>query len=231
MGIDGIADGVGIARVVRRAKTRRNLNHTGTWGNVVETTICLDDSMLVREVQSGNTRAFEELVYQHDRAILRLALRLTSSESDAQDLYQEALTKAYKKLATFRFECSFSTWLYRIATNVCLDCLRKSRKSKQTTSVAVNAEGEEHDLLDQIPDPHAANPEQHLLNQELADHIADALHALAPRERIVFELKHYHGLRLRNAAAILSITEEAAKTVLFRARQKLRSRLAGVHAK
>jgi len=201
------------------------------WGNVLETTICLDDGMLVREVQLGNAAAFEELVCHHDQAILRLALRIGGSERDAQDIYQEALTKAYKKLATFRFECSFSTWLYRIATNVCLDYLRNNRKRKENSPIAVNAQGEEHDLLDQIPDPHAANPEQHLLNQELADHIADALRALAPRERMVFELKHYHGVRLRTAAAILSITEQAAKNVLFRARQKLRSRLAGVYAK
>src|SRR5579872_41499 len=191
------------------------------WGNVLETTICLDDGMLVREVQLGNAAAFEELVCHHDQAILRLALRIGGSERDAQDIYQEALTKAYKKLATFRFECSFSTWLYRIATNVCLDYLRNNRKRKENSPIAVNAQGEEHDLLDQIPDPHAANPEQHLLNQELADHIADALRALAPRERMVFELKHYHGVRLRTAAAILSITEQAAKNVLFRARQKL----------
>jgi RNA polymerase sigma-70 factor (ECF subfamily) len=198
---------------------------------VVETTVCLDDVLLVRKVQHGNAAAFEELVCHHDRAVLRLALHLTGSESDAQDLYQEALIKAYQKLSGFRFECTFSTWLYRIVTNVCLDYLRRSRKRKENTPVAVNAEDEEHDSLDQIPDPHAANPEQHLMNQQLANRIACALHVLTPRERTVFELKHYHGLPLRAAAVIQGITEGAAKTTLFRATQELRSRLAGLYAK
>jgi RNA polymerase sigma-70 factor (ECF subfamily) len=197
----------------------------------VETTVCFDDAMLVHKAQRGNVAAFEELVCHHDRAILRLALHLTGSESDTQDLYQEALIKAYQKLSGFRFECSFSTWIYRIATNVCLDYLRKGRKRRENTPGAVNAEGEEHDLLDQTPDPHPSNPEQQLMNQELANRIARALHALTPRERMVLELKHYHGLRLHAAAVILNITEEAAKTTLFRATQRLRSRLAGLLAK
>jgi RNA polymerase sigma-70 factor (ECF subfamily) len=107
----------------------------------------------------------------------------------------------------------------------------RTKKGKETSAIAVNAQGEKHDFLDQIPNPRAANPEQHLLSRELANHLADALHSLSPHERMVFELKHYHGLRLRAAAAILSITEATAKTTLFRARQKLRSRLADVYAK
>ena len=80
--------------------------------------------MLVRQAQQGDTAAFEELVRQYDRVVLRLAMNITGSQEDAQDIYQEAFLRAYVNLNRFRFECSFYTWIYRIATNLCLDHLR-----------------------------------------------------------------------------------------------------------
>ena len=83
----------------------------------------IDDTMLIREAQRGNRAAFEELVRHYDQAVLRLALHLTGTEQDAQDVYQDAFLKAYKNIGSFRFECSFYTWIYRIVTNLCLDHL------------------------------------------------------------------------------------------------------------
>src|SRR6516164_4549509 len=85
----------------------------------------IDDTLLIREAQRGNRAAFEELVRQYDQPVLRLALHLTGTEQDAQDVYQDAFLKAYKNIGNFRFECSFYTWIYRIVTNLCLDHLRK----------------------------------------------------------------------------------------------------------
>src|SRR5690242_13028774 len=85
----------------------------------------IDDTVLVREAQRGNRAAFEELVRHYDQAVLRLAMHLTGSEHEAQDIYQDAFLKAYKSVGNFRFECSFYTWIYRIVTNLCLDHLRK----------------------------------------------------------------------------------------------------------
>src|SRR5213594_4991481 len=87
----------------------------------------VDDSMLIRRAQQGDTAAFEELVRLYDRSVLRLAVHLTGSEEDGQDIYQEAFLRAFIHLARFRFECSFYTWIYRIATNLCLDHLRRKR--------------------------------------------------------------------------------------------------------
>ena len=78
----------------------------------------IDDTMLIREAQRGNRAAFEELVRHYDQAVLRLALHLTGTEQDAQDVYQDAFLKAYKNIGSFRFECSFYTWIYRIVTNL-----------------------------------------------------------------------------------------------------------------
>ncbi len=186
----------------------------------------IDDTMLIREAQRGNRAAFEELVRHYDNAVLRLALHLTGSEHDAQDIYQEAFLKAYKNVGSFRFECSFYTWIYRIVTNLCLDHLRKRNVRKEDAPVTVDSSGEEYNLLDQVPDGRAAaNPERDLMRRELGGRINRALDRLTPRERMVFELKHYHGLKLRTVGEILHTTEETAKNTLFRATQKLRGAL------
>jgi len=187
----------------------------------------IDDTLLVREAQRGNRAAFEELVRHYDQAVLRLAIHLTGTEHEAQDIYQEAFLKAYKSVGNFRFECSFYTWIYRIVTNLCLDHLRKRQVRKEDAPVATDAAGEQYDVLEQVPDGRAgANPERDLMRRELGGRIHQALEKLTPRERMVFELKHYHGLKLRTVGEVLNTTEETAKNTLFRATQKLRGALA-----
>lgn len=188
-----------------------------------------DDAILVREAQRGDRAAFEELVRQYDHAVLRLAIHLTGSEHEAQDIYQDAFLKAYKNIGGFRFECSFYTWIYRIVTNLCLDHLRRKQVRKEDAPVAVDSEGQAYDVLDQVPDGRAgANPERDLMRRELGRHIGHALEQLSAKERMVFELRHYHGMKLRTVGEMLNTTEETAKNTLFRATQKLRGALAGM---
>ncbi|HEX4424643.1 MAG TPA: sigma-70 family RNA polymerase sigma factor, partial [Terriglobales bacterium] len=171
--------------------------------------------------------AFEELVRHYDQQVLRLAMHLTGSDTEAQDIYQEAFLKAYKSIGNFRFECSFYTWIYRIVTNLCLDHLRKRTVRKEDAPVATDSSGESYDVLDRVPDARSgANPERDLMRRELGGQISRALQKLTPRERMVFELKHYHGLKLRTVGEVLNTTEETAKNTLFRATQKLRGALA-----
>jgi RNA polymerase sigma-70 factor (ECF subfamily) len=194
---------------------------------VMESAVCIQDRLLIHEAQSGSHAAFEQLVHAHDQAVLKLAIRITGSQSDAQDIYQEAFLKAYMKLDGFRFECSFSSWIYRIVTNVCLDHLRKNRNHRKNDSVEGNVEGDEYDLLNQVPDGRPANnPEQQLFSQEMRAHILCALQRLTPRERMVFELKYFQGLKLRTVGEILNTSEASIKNSLFRATKKLRFQLA-----
>ena len=180
---------------------------------------------LIRAAQAGDHAAFEELVRLHDRNVLRLALNLLQSPEDARDAYQEAFLRVYRSLASFRFDCSFSTWLHRIVTNICLDHLRKRKVRKEEPAVVETSEG----VLDRLDaheeDGPAADPERSMWNQELKCRIDLALGELTPRERMVFELRHHQGLRLRNIGEILGSSEEAAKNCLFRATQKMRSAL------
>src|SRR3954449_10367925 len=115
----------------------------------------VNDADLIREAQRGSRAAFEELVRQYDQAVLRLALHLTGSDAEAQDIYQEAFLKAYRHLGNFRFECSFYTWIYRIVTNLCLDHLRKRQTRKEDPQMVMDSSGQPVDVLERVSDDRA----------------------------------------------------------------------------
>ena len=187
----------------------------------------VEDDELIREAQRGERTAFDSLVRRYDQSVLRLALHMLGNEQDAQDVHQEAFIKAYRHLGNFRFECSFYTWLYRIVTNLCLDQLRRRKSRREDPATALDASGDEMDLMANVADTRAmANPARELDRKVMGDRIAEALDKLTPRERTVFELKHYQGLKLRTIGEMLSTTEETAKNTLFRATRKLRLNLA-----
>jgi RNA polymerase sigma-70 factor, ECF subfamily len=184
---------------------------------------------LIREAQAGSRAAFDALVRQYEQQVLRLALHLTGSEHDAEDIYQEAFLKAFRYIGNFRFECSFYTWIYRIVTNLCLDQLRRRKTRREDQAVLVDHSGDEIDLLASVSDNRSfSNPDRELDRKVLGERIQAALGKLTPRERMVFELKHYQGLRLRTIGEMLNTTEETAKNTLFRATKKLRNQLAGL---
>ena len=181
------------------------------------------EHQLIRAAQGGDEQAFERLVRTYDQSVLRIALNLLRSPEDARDVYQEAFLRVYRNLGSFRFHCSFHTWLYRIVTNICLDHLRK-RKVRREDSAVVQSEEGPVDLMERVEEESAhGDPERSLFNARLGVRIGEALGALSPRERVVFELRHYQGLRLRKIGDVLGTSEEAAKNCLFRATQKMRS--------
>jgi RNA polymerase sigma-70 factor, ECF subfamily len=191
----------------------------------------VDDTLLIRQAQQGDKSAFEELVRHYDGPVLRLALHLTRSSEDAQDIYQEAFLRAYRNLDRFRFQCSFYTWIYRIVTNLCLDHLRKNQIRNRRAFVDQHVSDDERSVLDAVPDDRPmASPERALINNELRSRIGEALSRLSPRERMIFELRHYHGVRLQTVAAILDTTENTVKNTLFRAKHKLQADLAEVYS-
>lgn len=180
---------------------------------------------LIRAAQRGDQDAFEQLVRTYDQSVLRLAMNLLRSPEDARDVYQEAFLRVYRNLHAFRFDCSFHTWLYRIVTNICLDQLRKRKVRKEETAVVETSDGPIDRMEQYEEEAAAADPERSTWNQELKQRIETALVGLTPRERMVFELRHYQGLRLRAIGEMLGTTEEAAKNCLFRATQKMRGGL------
>src|SRR5215472_2685242 len=189
----------------------------------------LDERTLVAQAQAGSRAAFEELVRRFDRDVLRLALNLMKRPEDARDVYQEAFLKVYRNLHRFRFECSFYTWLYRIVTNVCLDHIRRRQARPEDQAPELHAAQQEDASTDfferQREQRPTLDPERHLLGEEIKKRLASAMERLSPRERIVFEMKHYQGLKLRAIGDALGTSEETVKNSLFRATRKLRNEL------
>ncbi len=185
----------------------------------------LDDEALIGRAQLGDVASFEELVRRHDRSVLRLALSLLGSEEEARDVYQEAFLRAYRSLAGFRRESAFETWMFRIVTNLCLDRLRRPAGRSDAPAGADAADGQEDRLTRVADDRPDHDPERALLRQEIGRHIEAAIAGLPSRERLVFELRHYQGLRLKTIAEILETSEETARNCLFRAHRELRARL------
>ena len=182
---------------------------------------------LVRRCQAGDTEAFDELVTRYRTRVFSMIYNMVHSEQDAWDLAQDSFLKAWKSIKRFRGRSSFYTWIYRIVTNLCLDAIRKKQVRKEDAPVATHSDGEQYDVLAQVPDGRSgSNPERDLMRRELGGKISKALDKLTPRERMVFELKHYQGLKLRTVGEMLNTTEETAKNTLFRATQKLRGALA-----
>jgi RNA polymerase sigma-70 factor (ECF subfamily) len=185
----------------------------------------VEEAVLIRAAQKGDQDAFEQLVRAYDRGVLRVAMNLLRSTDDAYDVYQETFLRVYKSLHLFRFDCNFRTWLYRVVTNVCLDYLRKRKVRREEPAVIETDEGQ-WNRMDNVPEERAqGDPQRNLLNRQLGERIEAVLKGLTAKERMVFELRHYQGLRLRAIGETLGTTEEAAKTCLFRATQKMRAAL------
>lgn len=184
-----------------------------------------DEKTLIHAAQRGDPEAFEQLVRSYDQQVLRMAFNLLHSQEDARDVYQEVFLRVYRNLPKFRFECTFSTWLYRIVANLCLDQIRK-RKVRKESSPAVETANGEIDRLQFVPERRAdVDPQRQLMSAEVISRVNEVLNQLTPRERIVFEMRHFQGMRLRAIGEALGVTEEAAKNCLFRATQKMRAAL------
>jgi RNA polymerase sigma-70 factor (ECF subfamily) len=184
-----------------------------------------DELSLIRRAQEGDRSAFDALVRLYDKNVLRLALQVVGSPEEARDLYQEAFLKVYRSIRHFRQEAKFSTWLYRVVMNVCLDFLRQQKTRKEVP--APQPDEGEPEFMQTVPDERPTlNPERATHSKEINRRIQGALEVLNPRERMVFELKHYQGLKLRAIGVICNTSEQTVKNCLFRATQKLRTELA-----
>jgi RNA polymerase sigma-70 factor (ECF subfamily) len=196
----------------------------------------LNDNELVFMAQKGDQSAFEELVCRYDRKVLGLIMNFVRNHEEAQDLYQEVFLRVFRGLARFRFESRFSTWLYRIATNVCLTH-QTANKSKQWVSIeqdyseSRDLKNDEHGFKpvpqELMSDP---NSDQITFSGQIAERIQRAMRNLSNQQRLVFVLRHYEGCRLREIASILSCAEGTVKKHLFSANTRMRDALQELYA-
>ena len=190
----------------------------------------LDDTDLILQAQKGNENAFEELVYRYDRSVLSIALKYTLDENDAKDLYQEVFIRVYRGLKNFRFESEFSTWIYRITTNVCLSYKSRS-KDHLRVSINNNNDDEENEIgeaRELIYD--GSSPEEITSGADIREIVDEAVESLSPKQKMTFILKHYEGYKIREIAEMLNCKEGTVKKYLFEAIKNLRKKLSPVYA-
>ena len=174
--------------------------------------------MIVRKVLQGDVNAFGKLVTEYEKGVYAIALRMTGNPEDASDMTQEAFIKAYNSLQSFRGDSKFSVWLYRIASNVCLDFLR-SRSRKPTVSLSVEDDEGEETQLDVADE--SQSPELLLERSLTRDAVQRGLQALAPDYRQILLLREIQGLSYEEIADVLRIEVGTVKSRIFRARKRL----------
>jgi RNA polymerase sigma-70 factor, ECF subfamily len=182
-----------------------------------------DDLLLVHASKNGDVSAFEQLVKRYDRKLFRIAQSVTRNKEDSEDVVQETFLKAFQKLAEFREDSKFSTWLIRIALNHSLMRLRKQRSQREMSlDEEFQADGETIplDVTDRGPDP-----EQLCWASELREVFLKTLQELRPILRTVFILRDVEGLTIDQTAKVLSVSQSAVKARLWRVRLELRDRL------
>lgn len=184
--------------------------------------IDIEEKKWLKKAAAGDAAAFEQLVIKYQSSIFNLCLRITGNAEDAADMTQESFLKAWRNLESFHFESAFSTWLYRLASNTCLDFLRSVKRRKQVSLTVEDDDGETQ-LLD-VPDP-APTPEAALLSQEEHELLAAAMQRLDPEQRRILTLRVVNGLSYTEIAAVLEVKEGTVKSRLARARENLRKKL------
>jgi len=189
----------------------------------------LSDTDLIIQAQKGDQSAFEELVYRYDRNVLSVAMKYANDEDDAKDLYQEVFIRVYRGLKNFRFQSEFSTWLFRITTNVCLTYKSRSKEHLRV-SINKNFDDEESELSateELIYD--GSSPEEISSGTDLGEIVNAAVESLSPKQKMTFILKHYEGYKIREIAEMLNCKEGTVKKYLFDAIKNLRKKLSPVY--
>ena len=189
----------------------------------------LSDSDLIIQVQKGSQNAFEELVYRYDRNVLSVTLKYANNEDDAKDLYQEVFIRVYRGLKNFRFQSEFSTWLFRIATNVCLTYKSRSKEHLKV-SINQNFDVEDQEIsMSKEPVYEGLSPEEISSGAEIGELVNEAVELLSPKQKMTFILKHYEGYKIREIAEMMNCKEGTVKKYLFDAVKNLRKKLSPVY--
>ena len=174
---------------------------------------------LIKEFQRGNIQAFESLVLGYEKSVYGVCFRMLKDREEAYDLSQEVFIKAYKGLSNFQFQSKFSTWVYRIATNACLDYLKKKRVD---VAFSLNQTIGEDEFTPEMADETAPEPQAELDRKEVQEQIGDAIGQLSEKYREAIILRELEGLSYEEIAEITESSLGATKTRIKRGRERLR---------
>lgn len=184
------------------------------------------DNYLIKKAQAGDMGAFEQLLHKYDRHVLNIATSFRNNEDDAKDIYQEVFIRVFNGLKSFEYRSEFSTWLYRITTNVCISY--KSKKQRHYAESLDRNIGQDDESRTSLSDTIAGSDKTNkpIENSELGNQIYKALETLPTQQKLAFTLKHYQGHKIKEIAQMMGCKEGTIKRYLFTATNKMKEKLA-----
>lgn len=179
----------------------------------------MQDELLIRRAQRGDADAFEQLLLEHQKNVYNLCYRMAGNPDDAMDLSQETFLRAWRCLDQYQFASAFSTWLYRLCSNICIDFLRKRRRQQTVPLTFEDADGEEQTYA--VPDAQPL-PEEQVELKLTHETLAAAMAQLLPEHRAVLQLRVVNEMSYEQIADVLDIQIGTVKSRLSRARNQLK---------
>ena len=184
----------------------------------------LDDAAIMLELRAGNMAAFDYLLQKYRKPIIHFMFRMVHNQAVAEELAQEVFLRVYRSRETYRAEARFSTWLYRIATNLGVNRARDTKQERSVSTVYLDETDSETgttpDLADATPDI-----ESTMLRQERMNAIREVVLSLPDRQRMAVLMHKYEEMDYKQIGDVLKLSESATKSLLFRAYQTLREKL------
>jgi len=180
-----------------------------------------NEQILLEKAKAGDVAAFEELIEGYQKKIYNLAYRILGNYEDANDMAQEALIRIFRSIANFKEQSSFSTWVYRITTNVCLDEIRK-KKNKKVISLDEEIHMDDGEMKRQIMSDDI-QPDAAAELEELRTLVSDAINSLPEDQRLVITLRDIQGLSYEEISSVLDCPSGTVKSRINRARQALKN--------
>ena len=179
----------------------------------------MQDELLIRRAQHGDADAFEQLLLEHQKNVYNLCYRMAGDPDDAMDLSQETFLRAWRCLDQYQFASAFSTWLYRLCSNICIDFLRRRRRQQTVPLTFEDADGEEQTYA--VPDAQPL-PEEQVELKLTRETLAAAMAQLLPEHRAVLQLRVVNEMSYEQIADVLDIQIGTVKSRLSRARNQLK---------
>ncbi|MBK8944372.1 MAG: sigma-70 family RNA polymerase sigma factor [Ignavibacteriae bacterium] len=183
-----------------------------------------DDNQLISRAQKGDNIAFEQLVMKYDRIVLNIAYGYRNSKEDAQDIYQEVFLRVYKGLKNFQSRSQFSTWLYRITVNVCIEYKRKIKNYEMQSLNKYDEENDNNFSFESNLDS-GERIDKYSIDNEQNNIIKSEIDKLPKQLKMAFTLKYYQGMKIKEISEIMNCSEGTIKGYLFTSSKKLREKL------
>jgi RNA polymerase sigma-70 factor, ECF subfamily len=182
------------------------------------------DAAVMLRVAAGDESAFNFLVEKHNRPVIHFLYRMVHNQAVAEELAQEVFLRVYRARDSYRAEARFTTWLYRIATNLAVNQARDTKHERSTQTVYLDAPDEETGTTPDVADDEPL-VEERLMKDERMAAIRNHVMALPERQRMAVLMHKYQGMDYRQIGDVLKLSESATKSLLFRAYQTLREKL------